>query len=496
MKRRTFIKYNSVLSAGWLLSTATVAALPVTDNKNELLHFSSTDNGKALINPMMGWTLYFYSHNPGRYGDTDVELADKLDYFPGISSIYMRLPWNLLEPAEGEYNWTVLDTPAQRWIERGKQIALRITCSESWHKWATPKWVYDAGAKGYFYDEDKPGVFTEDGPLWEPDFTDPVFLDKLNNFLAAFAARYDNNPNVSYVDIGSFGLWGEGHTLGTRAVYDDAVKEKHIDLYKKHFAHTLLAISDDFAGATKPGTHFPIIDYALQHGVTLRDDSILVSTKRPYYHTDMMSLCWPRLPVIIEHEHYAGSKARGAWSGEKLYNSVIDYHASYMSIQATPDLFWKENRETVNRINQKLGYRIHIADIWMPAVVVFNQSFLFKVRLSNTAVAPCYPGGYICLTLKDSADNIIAVLVNEKFSIKQLIAAGNAAPVYEEVECRFTLRKVVNGLTAPAKVPQGNAKAFISVGTRDGAPVIELPLDKKDNNKRYFIGNIKLLATG
>ena len=30
------------------------------------------------------------------------------------------------------------------------------------------------------------------------------------------------------------------------------------------------------AGPTKPGRHFPEMDYAIAHGVTMRDDSILV----------------------------------------------------------------------------------------------------------------------------------------------------------------------------------------------------------------------------
>ena len=55
----------------------------------------------------------------------------------------------------------------------------------------------------------------------------------------------------------------------------------------KHFKHTQLCISDDVAGATKPGRHFPATDYALAKGVTLRDDSILVSQKKPWFHAEM-----------------------------------------------------------------------------------------------------------------------------------------------------------------------------------------------------------------
>ena len=106
-------------------------------------------------------------------------------------------------------------------------------------RWATPEWVQKAGAKGYDF---RPGKGVEpDGPFWEPDFDDPVFLAKLDRFLAAMAARYDGNPEVAFVDVGSLGVWGEGHTgASTRRPILPATVKRHIDLYKKHFHKTLL----------------------------------------------------------------------------------------------------------------------------------------------------------------------------------------------------------------------------------------------------------------
>ena len=102
------------------------------------------------------------------------------------------------------------------------------------------------------------GVFYEwgkgpqaDGPLWDPDFADPVFLDKLDRFLAAMAARYDGNPNVAFIDIGTYGMWGEGHTGGSSRVPQeraDEIVRQHIDLHLKHFPRTQLAVIDDVTG--------------------------------------------------------------------------------------------------------------------------------------------------------------------------------------------------------------------------------------------------------
>jgi hypothetical protein len=134
------------------------------------------------------------------YG-SKLEPSDTLDDWPVLSVVYLRVPWSFLEPKEGEFNWSLLDTSAQRWIAQGKKIALRITCSESWLCYATPMWVQDAGAKGVEFEFGKgpqPG-----GALWDPDFLDSIFLAKLDRFLAAMARRYDGNPNLAFIDIGS-----------------------------------------------------------------------------------------------------------------------------------------------------------------------------------------------------------------------------------------------------------------------------------------------------
>ena len=121
---------------------------------------------------------------------------------------------------------------------------------------------------------------------------------------------------------------------------------------------------------TRPGRHFPETDYAISKGVTLRDDSILVQPPpHSWYHAEMAQEFWPRWPVILEHEHYGGSKARKAWSGDLLLKSVKDYHASYMSIHWWPRVELKENRETIDRINRRIGYRLQLRSITWPASI-------------------------------------------------------------------------------------------------------------------------------
>ncbi len=207
----------------------------------DLVTVHPVDTGAALHNPAMGWVFHHYDNSIAGYGAPLGPAYDGSE-FPGLTVVYLRLAWSYLEPEEGKFNWSVVDTPAQRYIGAGKKIAFRITCYEGSdaQPYATPKWVRDAGAKGY-----------DIGNCWEPDYDDPVYLDKLDAFLRAFGARYDGDPGVAFVDIGTLGIWGEGHPIARN--YTLATAKRHIDLHRKYLPNTLLAVGDDFASSFADG---------------------------------------------------------------------------------------------------------------------------------------------------------------------------------------------------------------------------------------------------
>jgi len=480
-------KWQNVLMLSAILAAGSSGAF--AGQKRIVVH--PQDTGQALVNPGMGWGFYYYSNVPTNYG-SKLLTTDTLDYFPGLSYIYLRIPWAYLEPAEGRFDWSVLDIPAQRWIDKGKQIALRITCSESWMRYATPEWVRKAGAKGYNFTPHR-GI-DPNGPLWEPDFKDPVFLTKLDKFLAAMAERYDGSPNVAFIDIGSFGVWGEGHTLSsTKLEYDYQTRKIHIDLYRKHFKKTLLVINDDFAGPYNRASNLPITDYALSKGLALRDDSILAQCgKNAYFHADLAQSFWPKVPVILESAHYGPSKKRGCWQDGSLYlKAVEDYHASYVSIHWWPREFFEENRDLIRRINLRLGYRLQLVEASWPAKVDMDSQFVFTSKWRNAGVAPCLPGGYPALTLKDSAGGIVGVFVDEDFDVRTLpVGEPGKAKIIDE-RMSFVLSRRLRGGYRPGIREAGTYEVYISVGTRMGTPRIALPLPDDDGHRRYKLGTFQ-----
>ena len=271
--------------------------------------------------------------------------------------------------------------------------------------------------------------------------------------------------------------------------------KKHVDLHVKLFPHTLLCISDDVAGPTKPGRHFPEMDYALSKGVAMRDDSILVQPPpNSWYHAEMAQEFWPRLPLILEHEHFGGSKARKAWSNDLLVKAVEDYHASYLSIHWWPREELAEVRDAVERINRRMGYRIQLREISWPQEVPLSSPFVVETSWANAGVAPCYGGGFWALTLKDEKGGIVSVSMDESFDMKHLKTGPPGHAPAANLQSRFTIalrHQDPTGSHAPPTT-SGTYDVFVSVGQRDGTPQLALPLKDGDGQRRYKLGQIRL----
>jgi hypothetical protein len=259
-----------------------------------------------------------------------------------------------------------------------------------------------------------------------------------------------------------------------------------------------LCISDDFAGPTRAGSHFPITDYAFSRGVTLRDDSIMVQPPpNSWYHTELAEQFWPELPVILEHEHYGSSVRKGAWSKELFLRSVEEYHASYMSIHWWPRVLLEENRDVIDQINRRLGYRIQLREVSWPSEVSRGKPFTIKSKWVNAGVAPCYPGGFPCYTLKDDRGGIVAVLVDDSFDFRKLTTGETGAAPEKQISSTFVIGPYFSDPveTFGRIIDLGRFDLYVSVGRRDGTPLLELPYGEADGNKRYRLGSM-VLAEG
>lgn len=487
---------------------------------------------EVLNNPGMGLYAYQFSNRLWAYG-TKLQPGDTMDWFPGVSIIYFRVPWCELEPTEGEYRWDIIDSVAQNWIAQGKRIAIRVTCCENRYKYPTPKWVFDAGAKAKkynMYDTFK-GYWAKATDTWsketlyEPVYTDPVFLEKLGNFLRAFARRYDGNPSVAFCDIGSFGMWGEGHTDYSGRLSEEeklAAVKVHMALWRKCLPNTYLVISDDVAGWGSFEEDPEAMRYARQLGIGFRDDSIMVESPSDtrkhkngrslasWYHDNWARIFAKTSPVVVEHEHYDLSNSRkDCWRDEWLLKSVEAYQASYLSVHGWPDEIYAKSGAAFVQAARRIGYRFELREATYPKTVRLGEAVEIGSSWVNVGVAPCYAGASLAWSLLDDKGTVIWTFVDSRIDFK------DAAPKLEGTEKPFDCKSRVrfgctsdlpdrnDGLIAfyrekgrfdfGKKVPTmkpGSYRLAVSLGKADGTPTIALPLENGTPSRRYPIGKI------
>jgi hypothetical protein len=243
---------------------------------------------------------------------------------PYLAGVQFTFNWAEIEPEEGNFQWQLIDSVIEPWAQRGKKIILSLRTVQKrganpTQKSATPLWVYDSGAdRIQFVDTNY------------PIYWDPVFLEKYERFISAVAKRYDNNPDIAFVEmgIGLFGTTKIGHNHRLKKEYENHGYTEElwsqtilniIDIYKKYFVEKPLVLTlSPFYGYKKVGHGDgseiflrSIAEYAAARGIYLYNHSLSGTTKfannpfLPWYgelHENTKIILGPDNPVIANPE--------------------------------------------------------------------------------------------------------------------------------------------------------------------------------------------------
>ena len=432
--RRSFLK-GTALAAG-ALTLPSWSSSGQTKPGEDVLHDLTPlqDATRVLVNPHKGWYHHFPDNHPNKY--QIARDADLLE-FPGMDHLYIRLAWSYLEPKEGQFDWAVIDRIIEKWTAHGLGIAFRISCKETStdrieQRFATPRWVMEAGAKGGYYRRGE--VVGADGP-WEPVFDDPVFLAKLDKFLAAFAARYDQQPWLRYVDIGSIGDWGEGHTwAGSQKECGFAARKSHVNLHLKHFKRAQLVVSDDFVYALKDAAERQALhQHVLTNGISYRDDSIMVngyfagtSDRFTVRSPEFFAEAYLRTPTVFELEHYGAVKKPGNWQGlpdssvakfgkgkkgPDFFRGALELlHATYIGYHGDAREWLTDNRELTRELLNRCGYWLFPKSIELPQISVAGETVPLTLTVENHGVAPPYAPYDLRVKLSGAGGRVVRTL--------------------------------------------------------------------------------------
>ena len=405
------------------------SAMSFTSAQQKIDLTSKWDTIRPLVNPDKGWYHHLLDNGIHKY---KISKESDLTSFTGMDHLYLRLAWAFLEPEEGKFDWSYIDNVIEKYVPMGYKISFRIACKETGKVgeafptevdgigYATPYWVKQAGAKGIDRPKFGAAVFT-------PDWNDPVFLEKLDNFHKVFAARYDGKPYVRYVDVGSIGDWGEGHTWSsTRIPTTFAEVKTHVDLHLKHYKKSLLVVTDDLLRSTGSETEkAELLSYVIKNGISLRDDSPMVKGVMQtdlktwtVKHPDFFEAAYKKTPTVYELEHYGKVKSQGHWLGkngkdtipelkvtgaEVFRNSIKLIHPTYIGFHGYLEEWQADNPDLTYEFLNLCGYW------YFPKTIKINQAKAHNLSLEiewlNKGVAPAYNAYQLRIKLIPVAKN-------------------------------------------------------------------------------------------
>jgi hypothetical protein len=343
--------------------------------------------------------------NPGQGWMSQSRRPPAEPRFP-CSVVYVRFNWVDAEPAEGQPDWRVIDDVVAAWKPRGATVALRVMTANAHSSgyYTSPKWLFDAGCRSFDYEQggDDPTSGGKRIPRIEPDYADPIYLARHGAFLKALGERYDGHPDIEFLDIGSYGIWGEWHTPHAAPV---AVRKQIVDLYLAAFRKTPLVFMSDDA---------EVLAYALARGTGFRRDGVgspwheqnWIGSKK-YAAIPDMGEVWTRAPVVFEwFGDYAYLQSRN-WSFAGAVDFMLRNHVTLINdnIGRVPP----EARPQLDELARRAGARLFLREIEHAALAAPGTAVPVRMRWANTGVGRMHRSYRLELTLLNARDEPVAV---------------------------------------------------------------------------------------
>ena len=351
-------------------------------------------NGQAL-NPPLTWS---------EEGPTERLVdAEPRPEFPPTSVSYCRWVWDVIEPKRGEFHWEIIDLALSEAREHSQTLAIRLMPYTDKH--ALPDWYRNSGARRANRPSDK------DGSIWQPDYTDPLFLKYWRELVAEAGKRYDGNPFLDSVDISSIGYWGEGWSPYMPAF---SYQKELIDIWFDAFRETPLLMNFDEERA---------LTYGTQRGAGWRLDclgDLRHFSDNPYFQPEMLDVypqqvvragipeVWQRRPVSLETCGTPAEWKKDGFDVDYILAQALRWHVSTVNVKSSPiPTEWKAQFEDFQK---KMGYRLILRRLEYPRTARAGQMMQVHMWWLNAGVAPVYREYRLVIEMRSAAGSGQAVV--------------------------------------------------------------------------------------
>ncbi len=296
----------------------------------------------APLNDAFAGQVKIFSLQSWRGNSTGDVPELKKDFVEGVS---WRFGWELIEPDDGQYYWSIVDKAIAEAKKQNKKVMLRVTAGIY-----TPDWVYKAGAKRLTFSPDD--VWNTEG--WKnrsvmemPIPWDPVFLAKWERFVKEAGKRYNKHPQVFSIQMTGGGWLGEmnlpkAFDKWKEAGYSDEklinAWKRIIDAYRASFPDTPSNLDiNEPLGWKRSNVLEPVVNYVLNKypdKVYLQQNGLRADMPPEHRIRKILRGAPPR--TVIGYQMIGGKN----WLDEKVgdrgkaFKNAIEDNADYIEVYA------------------------------------------------------------------------------------------------------------------------------------------------------------------
>ena len=400
------------------------------------VYYEAEVYGGPVVNPHKGYVMTVYndwnfeSTNPYGIGGSMNNTAWEM------STICTGEPkWDELNPAEGVYDWSSIDSMLEACEKYGYTYGIRILpyshLSGSHDNYGedhvfVPDWVFAKGAQ-----KERATLVSDpsvelDIPVWD----DPIFLQAAKDFAKALAEKYDGDPRVEFVDISVFGNWGEWHTstFEGNPMPSEEIQKDMIKYYSDVFNKTWLCVTS--------GAYGEVYEYARSLGIPKRVNGLIGSHNnewnlRPNYYDNLPVIGENFLPykMMLDPDTYAQGivtnydEAYLRWTPQRFRETIEISHLSIYAFDQDSHHsyeFYNEQKDLIEEMNNRLGYNFTVTS-------AKRNGNKLLVTIKNTGLAPAFFDIDLCAEITDAEGNKLG-----NFGTPVRIATGTFADDTEQ----------------------------------------------------------------
>ena len=350
-----------------------------------------------LLNPHKGCATFQRFNGDPLYDGTRWSESGPTEFSPrafdGITPQYLpctvaycRWFWELFEPEEGRYDWTVIEKVLATAGERGQTLQVRLMPHGSSRQPAVPQWYRDRFPTQERITHDK------SPPCTVPFYDSAEFIDKWGAVVTEFGARFDEHACLESVDMSFIGPWGEG----AGECSEDAI-DRMVAIYKAAHPQTpLMAMISGYkmTAGVRAGMGWRLDCFG---DIGIWDKPNLPEEQWWMHHYDCypreVCLCgaqdaWKKAPITFESCGVPMSWYKKGFDLDFILKQGYKFHGTVFMPKscALPDAYI----EPLNEFCDNIGYKFVLRQALLNARPRAGGTLACEVWIENVGIAPIY----------------------------------------------------------------------------------------------------------